>query len=1148
MTRAPLAFRALGVRRMPGTTDGGWELAGLSPGVNVVWGPNGAGKTTTAAAVERLLWPSAFRDGRPQLDARLFLDGAEWRLELDGATPRWQHDGNDAAAPAGIPPAAERDRYRVSLHELLAETDRGLAERILHESAGGFDVAGAAAALGFRPGASSPHALRNTVQTARSRVRDVEDEQARLRADEARLQTIQREAADHQARARRADLWLHARERLDALEAEARVREVLDAFPAEVANVAGSEAEQLRGLREALAAAEARARRARFDIEAAGRELAATGLPANGLPGDVLARLSASQQALRELEDTRLRLARELAAARGACKAEHTTVASAVGDDELESLTLPAVDDLLRFAREAEQHRAEMRAAEAELAWLADGGPAADAESLSRGRYLLSEWLRLPDGSGSPRARTAALAGALLVALCGVALGLLVHPAGWALLAGAGVLAWLALSGPSDDLRARKQEEYARLRLDAPERWEPDSVAALIDRIEKAVGEARHREAKALRRAAAERRRAELEERGREIGRRRSELAGRLGLAPDADEAAVTWLCQRVHAWQSARRLARQKEAELNAAAEQYTAAFAELERWIERYATAEVSTPADVASALEGLRARGAAHEQARGKLDAAEARLRDASDEADRRRLECAALLARAALPEDADARLEELCGMRPAYVEARDRYLGAQQDTATATRRLHESAEFSDAVLAHPRHGVEAELKASRDAAAQFEEASDETARLEERLRAARERTDLQEALTHAAEAEADLRECRERDGAAVAGWVLKEYVERETRDRDRPPVFHRARSLFARITRGRYRLELSDASPTEFRAVDTATGAGCGLDELSRGTRVQLLLAVRVAFIETMETGAQLPLVLDEALANSDDQRAEAIIETVIELAREGRQAFFFTARRDEAERWNARLREAGVDHALVDLGEARRTARFTELPPAPASTLWLHAVPAPGEMDHAAYGAALKVPPLDPGSAGPDAVHLWYLVDDPALLYRLLSLGAETWGGLRMLVDAVGPGLLGEDQVGYARLHGLARAMERLLETRRIGRGRPVDRDALERCEAISDRFMDRVETLRRELQGHPERLLAAVDALPRFRDDALASFREFLEREGYLDHREPLDDARVRAEVLAALAPELRSGHCTPADVDRLLLLVPGQN
>jgi hypothetical protein len=106
----------------------------------------------------------------------------------------------------------------------------------------------------------------------------------------------------------------------------------------------------------------------------------------------------------------------------------------------------------------------------------------------------------------------------------------------------------------------------------------------------------------------------------------------------------------------------------------------------------------------------------------------------------------------------------------------------------------------------------------------------------------------------------------------------------------------------------------------------------------------------------------------------------------------------------------------------------------------------------------------------------------------------------------------------------------------------------VDREALERSGAISQVFMDRVEEKRQEVNGDPERLLAAVDGLPRFRDNALAAFREVLEREGYLDSCEPLEEARVRVELLAALAPDLRAGNCTPADVERLLILVPAPN
>lgn len=87
-----------------------------------------------------------------------------------------------------------------------------------------------------------------------------------------------------------------------------------------------------------------------------------------------------------------------------------------------------------------------------------------------------------------------------------------------------------------------------------------------------------------------------------------------------------------------------------------------------------------------------------------------------------------------------------------------------------------------------------------------------------------------------------------------------------------------------------------------------------------------------------------------------------------------------------------------------------------------------------------------------------------------------------------------------------------------------------------------------MEEKRQEVNGDAQRLLAAVDGLPRFRDDALAAFREFLEREGYLDGREPLEEAHVRVDLLAALAADLRAGHCTPANADRLLILVPAPN
>ena len=1142
MSRVPLAFRAVGVRRMPGISDGGWELAELSPGVNVVWGPNGAGKTTTARAMEHLLWPSSVRAGRPVLDGRVALAGEEWRLELDG-TLRCQRSGADAAF-VPLPPATERDRYHLSLHELLNDRDQRLAEVILHESAGGFDVAGAAEALEFRRAARPSTRERAALDQARARAAAAREEEAGLRDEEAELAGLRATLAAHDRGAARRTLLERALERLDAAGVERAARAALDRFPAELAALQGDEAGRLRTLRHALAGAHDRARAATRDIEAARRSLAGTELPGDGLPGDILPRISAALTRLQKLEETALRLDRELERAREECRAERASVAGAVGDDHVAALTLPAVEELMAFARAAEEHRAQVRAAEAELAWLAGDAPAADLDALRRGRDLLAAWLREP-GEGAPaRARTVALAAAALLALAGVALALF-HPAGWALVAVAAVLGWAAWSARGDaGRRAQRRKEYERQRLDPPARWEADEVVGLVERLESRIAEARLHELRADRRAAAGRKRAELEVGADAIARRRAELAGRIGLAPDADEGAVAWLGQRVHRWQVASVAVQQAEAELARAREQQARASAELEGWIAPYAGAVVSSAAEVAGTLDHLRGRQQSHAEASLRLASGEKSRGEAEDEAARLRAECASLLARAGLPEDADRRMDELCAEHRAFVAAREQSVGARQVLGDAERRLAETPGCDDALRELPRADARAALAACLEAAAEAERLREAVFRLEERLRAARARTEVGDAVAQVHDAGSALRECRGRDEAAAAGWTLKEFVERETRDRDRPAVFHRARKLFAAITRGRYRLELSDATPPEFRAVDSTTGAGCGLDDLSRGSRVQLLLAVRIAFIETMESGVRLPLVLDEALGNSDDLRAGAVMDAVIELARGGRQVFFLTARRDEAERWMARLGAAGVAHALVDLAEARRTGRFAELPRAAAASHRIGAVPPPGEMDHAAYGAALRVPPVD-AEGGPDGVHLWYLVDDPAALHRLLVLGAETWGGLRTLVDAVGPAFLGPDETGYTRLRALGRALECLLESRRIGRGRRVDRDALERSGAISDRFMERVEELRQQCAGRPGDLLAAVELLPRFRAEARAALRDFLEREGYIDPRDPLDEVRIRTGLLVALAPDLREGHCTTGDVERMLAMVP---
>lgn len=106
-----------------------------------------------------------------------------------------------------------------------------------------------------------------------------------------------------------------------------------------------------------------------------------------------------------------------------------------------------------------------------------------------------------------------------------------------------------------------------------------------------------------------------------------------------------------------------------------------------------------------------------------------------------------------------------------------------------------------------------------------------------------------------------------------------------------------------------------------AYDKEENMGKKLDQLSTGTRIQLLLAIRVAFVESQESNVKLPLLADELLANSDVDRAKAIIEALTEVSKEGRQIFYFTAQVDEVAKWHSYLSEVnGVDFELYGLEE------------------------------------------------------------------------------------------------------------------------------------------------------------------------------------------------------------------------------------
>jgi chromosome segregation ATPase len=117
----------------------------------------------------------------------------------------------------------------------------------------------------------------------------------------------------------------------------------------------------------------------------------------------------------------------------------------------------------------------------------------------------------------------------------------------------------------------------------------------------------------------------------------------------------------------------------------------------------------------------------------------------------------------------------------------------------------------------------------------------------------------------------------------------------------PVADDAGRLLRRMTGGRYhtvRLDQQSMEPT----VGLPSRDGVDVTALSRGTRDQLYLAIRLALVDALSGGITLPLIFDDPCVHFDADRLAATARLLAEVARE-RQVIILT-KDEEYTRWFA----------------------------------------------------------------------------------------------------------------------------------------------------------------------------------------------------------------------------------------------------
>ena len=552
----------------------------------------------------------------------------------------------------------------------------------------------------------------------------------------------------------------------------------------------------------------------------------------------------------------------------------------------------------------------------------------------------------------------------------------------------------------------------------------------------------------------------------------------------------------------------------------------------------AERPDPVSLRSAFDDLKRRNDAATDARHRIETCETAIRSTEqriaevDEAVER------LFTEAGVEPGDRAALAGRIELLPEWKEARDALRTASTGEALARDRLAERPDLVALADEDERARLEAELAVSTGKADEYTPLIQQQTEIETRLNAAGKDRKLEHAAAEEGRARQDLEDKRDEALLAAATRTLLDDVEQAFVAEHEPAVLRRARDVFAEVTARAFDLRLRGDGA--FVAHDVRQGAERALSELSSGTRMQLLLALRVAWIETREQGGEtLPLFLDEALTTSDETRFAVMAQSLERLAGTGdgaksvrrRQIFYLSARRHESALWE---QATGARPAVVDLAAVRFPSQASapedyrvETPPA---------LLAPNGRSAEEYASLLGVPPrLDPHRPE-GGVHLFHLLrDDTTLLHALM----DTWrvgslGQLEVLLasDAAQAALPGEDL--RRRLRRRCRVVRTWVELWRRGRGRPVDRGVLEQCPAVSATFIDRVADLAARVRGDGEALVRALRAgeMDRFRSRKIDELERWLADEGCTDDQERLTGEGRRRLTLQRAAPG------TAADAD----------
>lgn len=1132
-----MKLEKLEINQMPGFRQGGPLLNDLSDGLNIVVGSNGSGKTTICKAIRGVLSGESLNHTTPvDLDSRWHDGAKKIILERQGNDIRCQINGIDQEPYLNLP-LHIANCYTITHDDLNASgnTHEHLTEDVIRQTAGGYNVRDL-----------RTHDDRFKINSRRERkdlkdfleqqheLRRLQGEQEKLLEEEHELPQLEKE----REKSRKAEVTLqhleHAKSLINLKKEKDLINNQLKQFPPDMDKLRGDELEQLDDINRQINSAQET-----LDLESVKKEKLKDRITATGLnePIDQIPLLRLKER-INDCKTMESRISDHKTQEKGVQtqleKAEKDLAVIKPGKD-FEDIDISQFDKVEDLYEQSVALKNDQKEITSQISRLSSDSAKASSEVIRSGMERLREWLRIPEPSKSSTLLPVWVIWLSALMLAALTLYIAVTLFIWAFVFILPILliAIAPLKKRPDHFKGKREiisSQYLELSLEVIDHWSTDSVQVVLKKLEELYLETRKIERDLQQREMLQTKSELLEDEVEGINQRWNQLMMEMGLEHHLSPSSLVQLSRRLLQYRAYKDTWVGLKAESEERQSDLSEMLTEINQFLMPFGYPECKISLDADATLKDLEDRHRNFIDSNESLSDCETTILKTTRDVEVLKEKKQVLFSRMQLnPSD-----EEILRERSSKLVRFQDLTQSYQDLTTQSSLLEEHLQnYPDLIELDGEEISDLEISLKEDAE-RYRTITEEIEKIKLKVDQASRSRQIELAMEEVDVCLDRIRRNQQEALFSTAGNFLLDMVEKEYETTAQPPVIKEANRLFSLFTNGRYSLKVDVNAKNSiqdlFRAIDNQIAQGLYLNELSTGTLVQLLLAIRIAFVTLAEGELKLPLLLDETLNSSDPERFGAIAGCLLKLVqKEDRQLFYFTCQPVDARVWEAHAKQENYEKTVtLNLDRVARDKK-ADTTPLNLAEFKGDEIPVPGGKDLASYGELIRAPGFDP-AAPTGEMHLIHLVESSQQLYGLLQIGIRTWGQLQALKEKGNTDLFLTTEV-LSKISAKAKLLDNMAQAWRIGRGIPIDRNTIINA-GISNAFIDAVMEAASKVGYDAAALVAAMEnkEISRLRTDTISTVKENLMDEGYIDPRPVLDKESVYGRVLGHMSAEIEKG------------------